>query len=212
MRLDSYVRHESPRAVVVLLHGGQQHNVEPVEDKHASWWRVALLARSLRRFARRESLDLYLVQYRQRGWNDGREPAPVRDVRETLDRLRDERPGTPVVLVGHSMGGRTACRVADDPAVLGVVGLAPWLPAGEPVAATRDRVVHVLHGTADRWTSPRSSRDFVDRAQTVARTATWTALPGAGHFMFRHVARWRRFVEDSVRDIVDGTARRGETT
>ena len=36
----------------------------------------------------------------------------------------------PVVLLGHSMGGRTAVAVADDPSVVGVVALAPWLPAG----------------------------------------------------------------------------------
>ncbi|WP_438949092.1 LLM class flavin-dependent oxidoreductase, partial [Streptomyces harbinensis] len=32
----------------------------------------------------------------------------------------------PVVLVGHSMGGRAALRAAGHPAVTGVVALAPW--------------------------------------------------------------------------------------
>ena len=40
----------------------------------------------------------------------------------------------PVVVLGHSMGGRTACRVADHDLVRGVVALAPWLPPGESVA------------------------------------------------------------------------------
>ena len=100
------------------------------------------------------------------------------------------------------MGGRTACRVADHPDVLGVVGLAPWLPEGEPVEAMRGRDLHVLHGTADRWTSAAASRAFVHRCREVAREATWTALPGAGHFMFRRVRRWRGFVEDSVRRVL----------
>lgn len=203
-RLNSYVRHEKPRAQVLLLHGGQQSNTEPVEDKHASWWRMALLARSLRGFARREQLDLALLQYRVRGWNDDHDPSPVRDARETVQRLRGERPGVPIVLVGHSMGGRTACRIADEPAVAGVVGLAPWLPEGESTAATTGSQLHVLHGTADRWTSPRWSRDFVDRSRALASDTSWTSLPGAGHFMFRRVGTWRRFVEDSTLRILQG--------
>lgn len=203
VRVDTYVRLETPRATVLLLHGGQQSNIEPVRDKHASWWRMALLARSLRGFAEEDSLALDLLQYRLRGWNSAHDPSPVQDARETLERLRVERPGVPVVLVGHSMGGRTACRVADDPTVLGVVGLAPWLPQGEPNHAIAGKALHVLHGSADRWTSPRLSHEFVERSRATASAATWESLPGAGHFMFRQVATWRRFVEDSVRRILD---------
>lgn len=205
-RLDSYVHHDAPRAVVLLLHGGQQRNTEPVEDKHASWWRMALLARSLRRFARREHLDLTLLQYRLRGWNDDTDPAPVRDARETVRRLHEERPEVPIVLVGHSMGGRTACRIADEPGVVGVVGLAPWLPEGEPISAMAGSQLHVLHGTADRWTSPRWSRDFVERCRPSARDVSWTSLPGAGHFMFRSVSTWRRFVERSTLQVLGASS------
>lgn len=207
-RIDPYVRLETPRASILMLHGGQESNTEPVRNKHASWWRMALLARSLRGFAKEDGLDLDLLQYRLRGWNNAHDPAPVRDARETLERMRAERPGVPVVLVGHSMGGRTACRVADDPAVLGVVGLAPWLPPGEPHQAIAGKALHVLHGTADRWTSPRASRDFVERSRALATSATWDSLPGAGHFMFRQVSTWRRFVEDSVRKILDDSTGR----
>jgi len=128
-RLDRFSTPDSPRAIVLLLHGGQEHSVEPVENKHASWWRMALMARSLRRFARKAGFSVNLLQYGQRGWNSQTDPAPVRDARWALEQLTAEHPGVPVVLVGHSMGGRTACRAADDPAVVGVVGLAPWLPA-----------------------------------------------------------------------------------
>lgn len=201
-RIDTYAQTDDPRAILVLLHGGQERNTEPVENKHASWWRMASMARSLRRFARREGLDLHLVQYRLRGWNSPSDPDPVRDARWVLRRLTEQHTGVPVVLVGHSMGGRTACRVADDPAVLGVVGLAPWLPQGEPNGAIAGRQLHVLHGTADRWTSPRWSHDYVERSRPIATAATWISLPGAGHFMFRRVRTWRRFVEESARTIV----------
>jgi alpha-beta hydrolase superfamily lysophospholipase len=142
------------------------------------------------------------VQYRYRGWNSSTDPDPVRDARWALERVQEQHPEVPVVLVGHSMGGRTACRVADHPAVAGVVGLAPWLPAGEPNGSIRGRHLHVMHGTADRWTSAQLSRAYVERSRTIAADATWTELPGVGHFMLRRVGAWNGFVRDSVEKIL----------
>lgn len=201
-RLDDYAAPAEPRAVLLLLHGGQQHNVEPVKNRHASWWRMAALARSLRGFATEHNLALSLLQYGQRGWNDPTDPAPVRDARAAIGGLAERLPGVPVVLIGHSMGGRTACRAADEPSVVGVVGLAPWLPQGEPNAAIAGRHLRVMHGTQDKWTSAALSRAYVERSRDIAASATWTSLPDAGHFMFRHSSAWRRFVTDSVTDIV----------
>ena len=205
-RLDTYSSPAAPRALVLMLHGGQQQNLGPVEDKHASWWRMASMARSLRAFSVDNDLALSLLQHRLRGWNSDTDPAPVPDARWAIDRITAEYPDVPVVLVGHSMGGRTACRVADHPAVLGVVGLAPWLPLGEPNNAIRGRHLHVIHGTADPWTSAAASRTYVGRSVPIAIDATWTSLPGAGHFMLRRVATWRRFVEDSVTDILSASS------
>lgn len=188
---------------MLVLHGGQQHNLRPVEDKHASWWRMALMARSLKEFADRNRLVVSLLQYRQRGWNSETDPAPVRDTRWAVQHLTNEHRGVPVVLVGHSMGGRAACRAADSPGVVGVVGLAPWLPSGEPGRAIAGRHLRVLHGTADRWTSPAASRAYVERNRAIAGSASWTPLRGAGHFMFRRSSAWKSFVEDSVTDILD---------
>lgn len=201
-RLDHYITPSAPKAVVLLLHGGQQHSLEPVQNRHASWWRMAALARSLRTYAADNDLALSLLQYGQRGWNDPSDPSPVKDTREAISQLTDRCPGAPVVLVGHSMGGRTACRAADDPSVIGVVGLAPWLPEGEPNAGLAGRHLRIIHGTQDSWTSAALSRAYVERSQGIAMSATWTSLPGGGHFMFRHSATWKRFVTDSVTDIV----------
>ncbi len=202
-RLDDVLVPEAPRAVVLVLHGGREHSTEPVRDRHASWWRMALLARALRPTARREHLAVHLLQYRARGWNDARAPWPVADARWALERLGERHGDLPVVLVGHSMGGRTACRAADGPTVRGVVALAPWLPEGEPVDALAGRALHVLHGTADRWTSARLSRAFVERARPLATAATWRPLAGAGHYMFRRVRAWNAFVGDSVLRVLD---------
>ncbi len=186
-----------------MLHGGQEHSEEPVQNKHASWWRMASMARSLRGYADENTVAVSLLQYRLRGWNGSSDPAPVRDARWALSRLADAHPGLPVVVVGHSMGGRTACHVADDLAVVGVVALAPWLPEGEPNAAIAGRHLRVLHGTRDNWTSAHWSRVFVERSRPIAASATWDSMPGAGHFMFRRPSVWRQFVEDSVSDILD---------
>lgn len=209
-RLDHYVTPAEPRAVVLMLHGGQQHNVEPVRNRHASWWRMAALARSLRGFAKQHDFALSLLQYGQRGWNDLNDPSPVRDARGAIGELADRYPGAPIVLVGHSMGGRTGCRAADHPRVIGVVGLAPWLPGGEPNASIAGRHLRVIHGTQDRWTSAALSRAYVERSQGLAASATWTSLQGGGHFMFRRSSAWKRFVADSVTDIVamDSSQRR----
>jgi alpha-beta hydrolase superfamily lysophospholipase len=202
-RLDAYHEPAAPRASVLMLHGGQEHSTDDVSNRHASWWRLALMARALRGFAITNDLGLHLLQYRLRGWNGSVDPAPARDARWALDRLQEKDPGVPVVLVGHSMGGRTACRVADDPAVVGVVGLAPWLPDGERNETIAGRHLHVMHGTRDTWTSAHWSRDYVERSRPIAIRATWTALPGAGHFMLRRRSVWNGFVMDSVRTILD---------
>lgn len=201
-RLDHYVAPATPRAVVLLLHGGQQNSIEAVKNRHASWWRMAALARSLRGYARRHHFVVSLLQYSQRGWNNLNDPSPVRDAQAAIDELVALHPGVPIVLVGHSMGGRTACRAAVDPTVVGVVGLAPWLPEHEPISTIAGKHLRIIHGTKDSWTSAALSRDYVERSQDIAASATWTSLPGGGHFMFRQSSAWKQFVADSVTEIV----------
>lgn len=200
------------RGVLLMLHGGQEHSHDPVRNNHASWWRMALMARALRTYAERNTLAVVLVRYRKRGWNDKANPDPVIDARIALAQVAGRFGEAPVVLVGHSMGGRTACRVADGRNVVGVVALAPWLPEGEPTVAIARRHVRVLHGSRDKWTSARWSKDYVGRCRGLAASANWTSMPGAGHFMLRRVGQWNRFVEDSVSDILGLAARKGTPT
>ena len=194
---------------MLLLHGGEETSSEPVGSRQTSWWRMALIARALRSPARRNDLAVVLLRHRVRGWNDLHAPDPVADAHWALDVLRGEHPDLPIVLVGHSMGGRTACRVAGDESVAGVCALTPWLPEGEAVASLTGRSIHVMHGTRDRWTSARWSRDFVDRCRPIANSATWRSMPGAGHFMLRRVGEWNRFVADSVSQILGLTTKPG---
>lgn len=179
-----------------MLHGGQQASVEAVERRRLSWARMAAIQGALAPVAHHHQVAVWLLRYGQRGWNasPGREPAPVRDTRWALEQVDAAYGDVPVVLLGHSMGGRTAVAAADDPAVSGVVGLAPWWPQHESVRAVAGKPLAAIHGTDDRWTSAQWSRDFVERARTAGSSVTYETLPGVGHFMLRKVATWDRFV------------------
>ena len=75
---------------------------------------------------------VWLLCYRYRGWNRP-DLDPVADARWALAEIRRAHPGVPVALVGHSMGGRVALRVADEPGVVAVCALAPWTTAKDHV-------------------------------------------------------------------------------
>lgn len=198
--------------MVLFLHGGQQRNDKPVMRRHASWTRMAFMQRSFDPFAKNKNLAVALLKYRVRGWNatPGVEPDPVQDARWAIEELRGRCGPLPIVLVGHSMGGRTACHVADEEGVVGVCALAPWLPEGEPVAALEGRAISVAHGTRDKWTSARWSEDYVRRVRAIATRATWTSMPDAGHFMLSHVREWDAFVRTCVTDMLQLPAEMAE--
>jgi alpha-beta hydrolase superfamily lysophospholipase len=50
--------------------------------------------------------------------------------------------------------------------------------------------VLIVHGSADRWTSPAESLKFAQRAASGAAELRYVSLAGAGHFMFRRVRLW----------------------
>ncbi|WP_019816253.1 serine aminopeptidase domain-containing protein, partial [Saccharomonospora saliphila] len=120
-----------PAAVALVLHGGAQYGAEAVRPWRAAYLRMVPVARALCSEGARLGLEVRLLRNRVRGWNEP-ERDPVRDARWALERIGRDHPGVPVVLLGHSMGGRVALRVCDDPAVTGVGALAPWTPRGEP--------------------------------------------------------------------------------
>jgi len=188
-------------AVVLVLHGGQEQDPQPVTARSLSWQRGALLARSLARGLRRDRVAVRLLRYRTVGWNgDGADK--VDDVRWALDALRSELGPVPVALVGHSMGGRAACRVADGDLVRGAVVLAPWLPPGDPVGALAGKDLHAAHGRRDRITSAEATRAYVERARAVAGEATFTDMGERGHYLLRGVRAWNRFALDGVRRVI----------
>jgi acetyl esterase/lipase len=113
------------------------------------------------------------------------------------------------------MGGAVASRVAAEPSVQTVVGLAPWFPDRLPLDALRGRRLRVLHGSLDRWlpgipgVSPASSRRGFDRARALGVEGEYTIIPGAVHGLALRAHRdlvalprartWARLVADELR-------------
>jgi pimeloyl-ACP methyl ester carboxylesterase len=185
---------------VLLLHGGTQQSAEPVDGRSASWRRSLLMQRSITPLAHEAGVATWLLRYRHRGWNGG--TGPIADARWALEEVRRELGEVPVVLLGHSMGGRTAVHVADDPAVRGVVALAPWLPAGEPVSALAGRTLRAAHGRRDRITSYGATAEYVERAGAVAREATLVDMGRVGHYMLRSADAWNEVALGAALDLL----------
>ena len=176
------------RAVALLLHGGKEASYDRSDPMHFSARRMRPFARALHRQGARHGLAVWTVAYRVRGWN-APERSPVRDARWALQEVRTRHGDVPVVLVGHSMGGRAAVHVLGEPNVVAMIGLAPWLP-DEPVDGAEDRDVLIAHGIIDRWTSPRASQAWAEQARPHARSLTYVRVRRSGHFLLRRARLW----------------------
>ena len=174
--------------VVVVLHGGKADSHERSEPQHLSSRRVNPFVRALHRQGKHAGIAVWKVRYRVRGWN-GRDRSPAQDAAWALEEVRRRHGDVPVVLVGHSMGGRAAVHVLGDPSVIGAVLLCPWLPH-EPIEGAWDRRVLVAHGFLDRWTSPRETRAWAAAARPLARSLTYVRVRRTGHFMLRRAGLW----------------------
>lgn len=191
---------DPPRAVALLLHGGRDRSLAAVDGRSASWRRARALQRAITPAAHEAGVATWLLRYRQRGWNGG--AGPVADARWALEEVRREVGEVPVVLLGHSMGARTAVLVADHARVRGVVGLAPWFPPGERVAALAGRHLVAAHGRRDRITSYRATAAYVERAASVAASARLQDMGAVGHYMLRRVASWNEVALGGVLEVL----------
>lgn len=172
------------RGVAVVLHGGRSESSLPVRPSQVAVLRMIPFDRALRHAGARHGLAVVRLLFRVRGWN-GRLESPVHDARWALDRIRDRFPAVPISLLGHSMGGRAALRVADDESVTAVVAVAPWLPAGEPVNDVEGARILIMHGTRDRMTDPRTSAAWAVRARAAGAQVSYVSVRGARHAMLR---------------------------
>ncbi|MFS8198283.1 alpha/beta hydrolase [Streptomyces sp. CWNU-52B] len=203
-----WVRHrpERIRAAVLTVHSGPAVGHGPSRP----WQPEALRIRPVLRVAASAvPLDETLlgqVRFRQRGWNDG---AAAIDVLRALSELNRLAGDVPVVLLGHAMGGRAALRAAAHPQVLGVVALAPWLPAGEPVSPLTGRSVLIMRGdgvpTAEETTekvAEEVTMGYVAGARAAGARAGVLVVRNGGPWMLRRAAVWHRTAASAVGQVM----------
>lgn len=197
-----------PALVVLVLHGGPEHGTA-----RCHWWlpqvlRCRLLARAVaRRWPghRAGPVAVYLLQHAWTGWDgDGRDA--LDDVAWALRALADRHPGVPVGLLGHSMGVRVAVHAAGAESVVGVVGLAPWLPATDPVAPLAGRSLTVVLGTRDRELPAATTTVFLARTTAAGVPVRRLTVRGGGHAMVFRMGTWSRLATAGLAGLVDATS------
>ncbi|WP_433087670.1 alpha/beta hydrolase [Dactylosporangium sp. CA-052675] len=178
-----------PRVLVLLLPGGDADSTAGARRYGVAYLRMLPFGRAVAG----PGVTVWRLRYRLRGWNEPRRH-PVADARWALAEAARRHPGVPVVLVGHSMGGRVALHVAAEPGVGGICALAPWIePPDQDLPVPADRPLLIAHGDRDRITDPAASRRF-----TAAHGARFVPVPGGGHTMLRHWRTWNRIVREFV--------------
>lgn len=194
-----------PGAMILVLHGGKPRSHQSIDGRSASWRRALWLQRDIAKRAHSAGVGVWLLRYRERGWNGGADR--VADARWALDQVRTAHGDVPVVLMGHSMGARVAVHVADDRCVVGVVGLAPWWSAQDPVSTLAGRSLVAAHGRRDRITSFHETARYVERAQRFADRAELHDMGALGHYLLTGSGRWHAVALSSSLAILGARAR-----
>ena len=184
-------------AVALVLHGGKEDSHSAASSRQVAVLRMVPIARQLRLAGADVGLAAWRLLFACRGWN-GNGTRPIDDIAWAVRQLRAHHGDVPVVLVGHSMGGRAAIRAAGEDGVVGVVALAPWITPGEPQNQLAGRRLLVVHGTRDRITSAPESRRYVQAVRPITAEALFVGLSGSGHAMVRRARRWNRLTTDYV--------------
>jgi dienelactone hydrolase len=184
-------------ALVLVLPGGRAHGRGRAHRLRLAYRRMLPFARLLADAGRDRGVAVRMVRYRPPGWN-GPHRDPVRDTRWALDEVARQHPGAPVVLLGHSMGGRAALHAAGHPAVRAVCALAPWLDGTDPVDQLAGRSLLIAHGDQERMTDPAQSYAYAVRAKAVTDRVCRFDVLGDGHAMLRRARDWNALVRRYV--------------
>jgi pimeloyl-ACP methyl ester carboxylesterase len=159
---------------VVCANGGQAAEVPGTWSASIEW----LVRRLVPAFP---DIRFAEVRYRVKSWK--RLEFCVEDATAAIEAADAER----ALLVGYSMGGAVAVRAAAESSVVGVLGLAPWLPDQLELDPLLGRRLDVLHGALDRWlpgipgVNPSTSRRGFERARRLGVEGSYRVIPGAVH-------------------------------
>lgn len=175
--------------VALVLHGGAVEGHEPNHPWSHNVARLVPFARALRKVP--GPIAVARLRFRVRGWND--EAMPVEDARWALAQVRAAYPGVPIAVVGHSMGGRVALFVGDEPDVRLVVGLAPWVEPGDPHPGAGTRTV-LVHGDRDIICSLARTRRAVEQMQARGLDASLVRVARSDHAMLVRSRLWTALV------------------
>jgi pimeloyl-ACP methyl ester carboxylesterase len=192
---------EGPLAVV-CANGGQAAEVPGTWSASIEW----LVGRLAPRFP---DIRFAELRYRIKSWR--RLDLCVEDAVAAIAAAGGDR----TLLVGFSMGGAVCVRAAEHPSVVGVLGLAPWLPDQLDLAPLRGRRLDVLHGALDRWlpgipgVSPAVSRRGFERARALGVEGSYAVIPGAVHGLalrapsgrlvtLPRAGRWAELIEERL--------------
>ena len=171
---DVRVSNEEGRVAAVLVNGG---TAKPVPG---TWSATSeLLVRELA--PRFPAIRFVEVRYRVKSWRAL--DSCVADGRAALTAAGEAT----TLLIGFSLGGAVAVRLAATDGVAGVLGLAPWLPAELVLDGLRGKRLDVVHGSWDRHLpgvpglSPAHSRSGWERARRLGVRGTYTVIPRGFH-------------------------------
>ncbi len=181
------------RTVVLVLHGGRVSSEAPTRPWQLAYRRMIPFARAVHRATADRDTAVWLLRNRLRGWNEPHHH-PLTDASRALERIGREHPSAHIVLLGHSMGGRVALRLAGADRVSAVCALAPWVEPDEPMRQLAGRRILVLHGDRDRRTSPHAAAEYVRAANQWHSDIRFVRITGDGHAMLRRPNTWNALV------------------
>lgn len=186
-----------PVAGVLVLHGGSAESHRTVRPWHPGQLRTVVLARALGRLL--PDLTVMHLRHHVAGWN-GSGAGVLEEARWALQGMEGVL-GVRVVLVGHSLGGRVAARLA--PVTAGAVLLNPWLPADDPVGwGRRGNGLRVVQTPRDRVCPPADAAAWLRQVAEAGSDVRIRMIPGSDHGMIRRFPTWHRVTAAAVRHLL----------
>ncbi len=159
---------------VVCVNGGGRAEVAGTWSSTVEWLVERLAPRC-------PGLRFGEVRYRVKSWR--RLDLCEEDALAAIAALEPRR----TLMLGFSMGGTVSVRLAGQPSIATVVGLAPWLPEQLDLSRLDGKRLAIIHGSLDSplpgipGVTAKSSRHAYERAVGRGIDASYTIVRGGLH-------------------------------